>query len=79
MAGVLIRERQILLRQRIPKVHDRRDQPAAARGTGGLPRDRPLGAVARPPPACIPAYLLPRVQPVAAEAAHELPVAVQLR
>jgi len=70
---------ELLVRQGIPEVHHRRDEPAAADGADWLPCYRLLGSVARPPPARVPSYLLPGVRPLAAQAAHELSVAVQLR
>jgi len=70
---------QLFGRQGISEVHDRRDEPAAAVGADWLPSYRLLGAIARPPPARVPSYPLPGVRQFAAQAAHELTVAVQLR
>lgn len=75
----MLGEGQLLARQGVSEVDHRRDEPAAAGGADRLPRYWPLNAIARPPPARVPSCLLPAELPFAARAAHELPVAVQLR
>ncbi len=78
-AGVLFGQGQIFLRHRVPEVDNRGDEPSSAVGADRLSRHRLLGAVALTPPPRIPPYLLPSVESVAAQATHELSVAVQLR
>src|SRR5215211_1270288 len=75
-AGVVVGQHQLCLRQWVPEVHHRGDQPPATVGALRLTRHRLLGAVARAPTVPVPSYLLPGVDSVAAQAAHELPVAV---
>ena len=79
MAGVLFGQPQLFLRHRVSEVNHGGDEPPAALGADRLTGHRLLGAIARTPLPRVPPHLLAGVRSVAAQAAHELSVAVQLR